>query len=263
MELRLYGSKPVPGRPMMQRRTFLAAVTATVAPVVRIGALHGPQAVLMARAVQANPGFRLIETMDRDALMRDLAHGTIDASASHTSQEIRALPVNDGRIVPAFATVTLPFGIYSHRVRSITQLRDGDLLVLPNIKSGYDRARVLLYNYGLLFAHEDDGLNADFSSIVNPRKFTLVTDDPWRLAARLADAAAVVMPYETAVGAELRPSIDSIGLEDGKSPYAQMVAVRQADIGKPWLRLLASSFQSRAIRRFIYAQFGDSVEPPW
>jgi ABC-type metal ion transport system substrate-binding protein len=235
---------------------------AAAATTLRIGVLSGPQAELMRQAAElAKPRgllIQLVESNDAATLLRALRHGTLDATASHTAQQL-----DHTGLMPAFPTITLPIGLYSKRIRSIALLRDGDAVMLPSTTMENARARVLMYNVGLLFAHEDDGLSADFSSIVNPRHFTLQSADPSKLASRLADAAAVLLPYENAVAAGLNPGTDPLALEDGKSPYAQVVAVRQPDLGKAWLASLARVFQSRTMRRFIYERYGDSVQPPW
>jgi D-methionine transport system substrate-binding protein len=263
------------------RRHVLAALAlaawpcrdaAAAAIPLRIGALRGPQADLLRFAATLPPARRLNVTVAVAApgagakadMARALSAGALDGIACANSQELEAFNAAHGTaLVPGFPTVTLPFGIYSRRVRAISQLRTGDTIVLPAPPVEFNRARVLLYNYGLLFAHEDDGLNADFSNIVNPRGFVLQTASLSDLPARLAQAAAVVMPFDVAVSSGLKPSVSSIALEDGKSPYTQVLAVRAGDRGKPWLATLARAFQSRDMRRFIYQNYGDEVAPPW
>ncbi len=270
MRVRVAAVRRGPGR-----RQVLAALTASLwagrasaGATPRLGAVRGPQASLLAYATTLGAARRLSIKLtisdDAAALARDLASGALDGIASHNAQELDAWNAAHGTaLVTGFPTVTLPFGIYARKVHSITQLRQGDRIVLPRPALAYNRARVLLYNYGLLYAHEDNGLSPDFGNIVNPRGFVIETVDLHALAGRLGDAGIVVMPYDVAVAAGLRPSIDSIGLEDGKSPYTQVLAVRAADRGAPWLATLARSFQSREVRRFIYDHYGDSVQPPW
>jgi D-methionine transport system substrate-binding protein len=250
---------------LIRRRHFLAgalvATRADAMPVLRIGAAFGPQLVLIQQAaLLSRPHGLQIDVAPGEpaALFAALRAGTLAASASHTAQQL------DGTgATAAFDTVTLPTGIYSHRVKSIVQLRDGDAVAMPAAPLEHARAQVLLYNYRLLFAHEDDGLTQDLSTIVNPRHFRFVAASPSLLARRLDDTAAAVLPYADAVAAGLLPGTDSIGLEDGNSPYTQVLAVREADRGAPWLAALARVFQSREMRRFIYTRYGESVRPPW
>lgn len=198
---------------------------------------------------------------DAASLVKAVLHSDLHATASHNAVQLRETAGD--RLVPAFATVTLPVGIYSRHVKSVAQLRDHDVIVLPSPKSENARARVLMYNYRLLFAHEDDGLDPDLDNIVNPRHFVLRDAEIAALAGHIETAAAVLMPYEAAVSAGLRPSINSIALEDAKSPYTQVVAVRPAERNNAWLADFARIFQSRDMRRHIYERYGDFVQPPW
>ena len=257
------------------RRHLLAGLAAALWPgktlaaaPPRLAALRGPQADLLAFALGLPAAHGLnaqLTVADSKAdLARALAAGTLDGIASHNSQELDAYNAAHGSaLVAGFATITTPIGIYAGKLHSVVQLKKGDVIVLPKPQLEYNRARVLLYNYGLLFAHEDDGLNPDFGNIVNPRGFVLETEELAHLPARLADAAAVLMPYDIAVAAGQRPSVTSIGLEDGKSPYTQVLAVRAAALAAPWLKTLARAFQSREVRRRIYEHYGDSVQAPW
>jgi ABC-type metal ion transport system substrate-binding protein len=233
---------------------------------LRIGTLAGADADLALHAAalarQAGLDLRVVVFSDHRSLAGALAHNAVRAICGLNEQQLRAVPGAAG-LVAGFATVTLPTGIYSRRVKSMVQLADGATIVLPEEPIEHDRARVLLYNYRLLFAHEDDGLTADLHTIVNPRHFVLQTAPAAALAGRLSDADAVVIPYRAAVSAGLRPDRDSIGLEDGKSPYAEVVAVRQADGRSAWLAAFAKAFQSRDMRRYIMARYGDSIQPPW
>ena len=250
---------------VLRRRHVLAGAAASTLPLFgaraarppRLGALSGPQAELLGFAMGLLPAPdrpRIIVSDDAAFLMRGLTDGTLDASASHSAPELA-----DSALSAGFATVTLPMGVYAGRRRSLAELRDGDRIILPRDDADHDRARVLLYNVGLLYAHEDDGLAADFSNIVNPRKFILDRGEP----APAQSAAVYVLPFKAAIQARLKPGGDAMALEDGKTPYTQVCAVRAADLHAPWLATLARAFQSRDMRRRIFAAYGDSVETAW
>jgi ABC-type metal ion transport system substrate-binding protein len=258
------------------RRQVLAALAGSLWPAggatagtrQALGAQRGPQADLLAYAATLKPAaslrIELTVADDPAALAEGLVRGTWQGVAGFNSQELAAWnQAHAASLQVGFPTVTLPIGIYAQQRHSIVQLRTGDRIVLPAPKLLYDRARILLYNYGLLYAHEDDGLDPDLGNIVNPRGFVLQTAPLAELPARLHDAAAVLIPYGVAVDAGLKPAVTSIGLEDGKSPYSQVLAVRAADRAQPWLATLARIFQSREVRRYIYDHYGDSVQPPW
>jgi D-methionine transport system substrate-binding protein len=234
----------------------------------RIGARNGPEAELLSWLLGQDSvqglGLELVVAADAASLAEATAAGRLAGFAGFTGQELdRWNAAHRGSLALGFPTVTLPLCIYSRRRFSVAQLRDGDTIVLPSTRLDYDRARVLMYNYRLLFAHEDAGLDADFGNVVNPRHFVLKQEKPERLAGHLDHDAAVVMPYDVAEASGLRAVADAIGREDGKSPYAQTFVVPASLRHEDWLGALALAFQSRETRRFIYDHYGDSIEPPW
>jgi D-methionine transport system substrate-binding protein len=244
----------------------LAAARAAPA-ATRLGVLQGPFASVFAFLASALPPERslvLRPAADPAPLLASLARGEIDGAACTNVQGLQAASHGlAAPLIPAFYTLTLPTGLYSRRVRAASRLRDGDRVVLPEDPVENERARVLLYNYGVLRVHEDAGLAPGFANLVNPGKYRLETRPSAHLAAELDRAALVVLPYADAVAAGLRPATDSIGLEDGHSPYAGVLAIRAADRDAPWVVSLGRDFRSRAVRAFLQTRYGDSVQTPW
>ncbi|MGA9914308.1 MAG: MetQ/NlpA family ABC transporter substrate-binding protein, partial [Paraburkholderia sp.] len=58
-----------------------------------------------------------------------------------------------------------------------------------------------------------------------------------------------------------QPTKDAIALEDIRSPYANLIAVRAQDKDKPWVKKLVAAYQSEDVRQFIKTQFKGSVVP--
>ena len=261
----------MPAHPDASAAIFGAAILfswiSAAAVPLRIATLPGPCDVLIgyAATLGARQGLpiKLAPQSDVTTMNRAVADGAAQAGACENTQTLHEADSFSEKLAPAFYAVTLPIGIYSRHVHAVTQLRPGDTIVLPRSPVDRDRARVLLYNFGLLRAHEDDGLNPDFSNIVNPIGFKLEEVQPAALPARLADAGAVLLPYTIAVRAGLQPAKDSIGFEDGRSAYAGAVIVRTTDLKAPWVMTLKHLFQSRQMRQFIYDRYGDSVRSPW
>jgi D-methionine transport system substrate-binding protein len=75
------------------------------------------------------------------------------------------------------------------------------------------------------------------------------------------DAAAINTNYATQAG--LDPVEDPILREDPKGPYANLIAVRAADKGKPWVKTLVESYQTPEVKEFVLAKFKGAVLPSW
>jgi D-methionine transport system substrate-binding protein len=71
------------------------------------------------------------------------------------------------------------------------------------------------------------------------------------------DASAINTNF--ALSAGLNPSKDAIALEGPKSPYVNLIAVREQDKDKPWVAKLVKAYQSEEIRKFVQTEFKGSV----
>jgi D-methionine transport system substrate-binding protein len=77
-----------------------------------------------------------------------------------------------------------------------------------------------------------------------------------RSLARRLDAA---LNTNLALPAGLHPGQDSIAQESAKSPYVNIIAVRDQD--KAWVANLVKAYQSEEVRKFIQADFKGAVVP--
>ncbi len=264
---------------MIGRRHFLAATalaaiaaprlaSAAIGPI-RIGALAGPQAELLehARELAAAQGLALqLGVHDRDeSLAAGLARGALDAAAWNDGVRF-ADESRQGRaeLAVAAALFTLPTGLYSRRLASVHQLRDGDSVAIPADARGMARALVLLQNFGLIVLRDDSGLHARLRDVVaNPRGLKLAALPAPRLFDALERVPLAVMDYDTAAAAGLQPARDSIGIEDARTPFGGVLGVRRDRLEQPWLASLVGVLHGPEMRHYALARFHDSVRRPW
>lgn len=83
--------------------------------------------------------------------------------------------------------------------------------------------------------------------------------DAAQLPRSLDDLDASAVNTNFAIAAGLNPVKDAIALEDAKSPYVNLIAVREADKNKPWVAKLLKAYHSEEIRKFIQTEFKGSV----
>jgi len=57
--------------------------------------------------------------------------------------------------------------------------------------------------------------------------------------------------------------IERIGMEDARSPYANVIAVRAQDKDQPWVAQLVAAYHSEPIKHYILTHYQDSVRRPW
>jgi D-methionine transport system substrate-binding protein len=261
---------------MKRRSLLLTGAAAVCAPtfasaprVVAVGVLPGPHAEIMAvvREVAATRGLalRLVEREGGRAVNNDVASGRLDAACFQDAVAFAAEPRRKpSPLIEVAATVTLPVAIYSRRVASVRQLPRGATIAIPRERAAASRALVLLHNHGLVELRDGSGLSATPRDVTGNRYgFRLVPLPQDQLAGALYRLDAAVIDRPHAVRASLMPARDSIGLEDARTPWAGVLAVRDGDRNTDWVRSLVASYRSEPVKRYILAQYQDSVRRPW
>ena len=97
--------------------------------------------------------------------------------------------------------------------------------------------------------------------IDNPKKLKFVELDAAQLPRSLDDLDAAAINTNYALPAGLQPGKDSIAQESAKSPYVNLIAVREQDKDKPWVVKLVKAYQSEEIRKFVQTEFKGAVIP--
>jgi D-methionine transport system substrate-binding protein len=258
----------------MRLRYLLAAIcvvsTAHAAEKpVRIGVMPGEEASVVAqvRKVAARQGLPLeIVTFD-DAARIDaaLATGAIDAaSAEDEASLIARSKLNGYAIRSVAATVTLPMAFYSRKLMSMASLPRGASIAIPDDAAGTARALILLQNYALITLKDEAGLQPTLRDIVGNRfGLTIRRLKNAKLYDALDTASIVAMNADYAVRHQLKPGRDSIGIEDARSPYQHVLAVRTRDANAEWVAQLIRAYHSDDVAHFIFTQYQDSVRRPW
>jgi D-methionine transport system substrate-binding protein len=145
-------------------------------------------------------------------------------------------------ITPIAPTVTLPMAFYSRRLLNLNQHRPGATIAIPDDARGCAPRRPIS------------------RAIACIRRSCACR---MRGARALDTAAFVAMENNDAARAGLQPARDSIGIEDARSPYADVLAVRDADRAQPWAHQLVAAYHSNDVAHFILTRYQDSVRRPW
>lgn len=143
-----------------------------------------------------------------------------------------------------------PLGLYSKKIKSLDELKKGDSIAVPNDPTNGARALRLLEKHGLFKFKEGELITArDVTE--NPKGLKLVELEAAQLPRTLMDVRASVINTNFASEAGLVPSRDAIIIEDKDSPYANVIAVREADKDSPKIRALVKAVNSPEVKDFI------------
>jgi D-methionine transport system substrate-binding protein len=236
---------------------------------VRIGALSGPitQILEVVQEVAAENGLpiEIVRFDDLDKLTEALESGNLEADEEPNAPSLEIQVKQHGyKLTQVAYTVTQPMGIYSSKIASLTGLKWGDRIAIAANPVDGPRALILLHNCGLLGLRDGAGLNATVADITeNPKNLQIIEIPAEDMQTSLQLVAAVVMPFSTATNLVLYPARDSLVIEDGHSPYAGILAVKDEDKDAPWVSQLIKAYHSEKVKAFILSQFNGSVRRPW
>jgi len=155
-----------------------------------------------------------------------------------------------------------PLGIYSDRISALTQLEDGAEVGIPNDVTNGGRALMLLENAGLLKLKQGVGVSATIRDVAdNPKNLQLRELEAAMLPRLLPDLDIAVINGNFALQAGLSPTEDAMFLEDGESPYANVIAVRNEDKDNPVIQKLVEVLTGPEVKQFIEETYKGGVIP--
>ena len=234
---------------------------------IKIGVTGGPHAQIFeqVKKVAEKDGLKIqiVEFSDYVQPNAALAAGDLDGNSYQHKPYLDAQVKDRGyKIVSVGNTVNFPIGIYSKKVKDLKDLKEGARVGIPNDPTNGGRVLLVFQDKGLIKLKPEAGLKATPLDIVeNPKKIKFVEVDAAQLPRTLDDLDASAINTNFALSAGLNPGKDAISQENAKSPYVNLLAVREQDKDKPWVAKLVKAYHSEEIRKFIQTEFKGSVIP--
>ncbi|RYF27357.1 MAG: MetQ/NlpA family ABC transporter substrate-binding protein [Comamonadaceae bacterium] len=236
---------------------------------LKVGVTAGPHAQIFeqVKKVAEKDGLKIqiVEFSDYVQPNAALSAGDLDANSYQHRPYLDAQVKDRGyKIVQAAYTVNFPIGLYSKKVKKLEDLKDGARFGIPNDPTNGGRVLLVLQDKGLIKLKDGAGLKATPLDVTsNPKKLKFVELDAAQLARSLDDLDAAAINTNFALSAGLNPAKDAIAQESAKSPYVNILAVREADKDKPWVSKLVKAYHSEEVRTFIQTEFKGSVLAGW
>ncbi len=262
----------------MQKRALLQSVIAAAAALafagsafaqdkssIKIGVTAGPHAQIMeqVKKVAEKDGLKIqiVEFSDYIQPNAALAAGDLDAN-SYQHKPFLDLQVKDRgyKLVAVGDTVLYPIGIYSKKIKDLKDLKEGAKFGIPNDPTNGGRVLLLLQSLGLIKVRAEAGLKATPLDVTeNPKKIKFVELEAAQLPRSLDDLEVSAINTNFAMSAGLDPLKDAIAQESAKSPYVNILVVREQDKSQPWVAKLVKAYHSDAVKSFIKTEFKGSV----
>lgn len=159
-----------------------------------------------------------------------------------------------------------PFGIYPGKTKSLSELKQGAQISVPNDTTNEARALLLLEANGLIKLKENVGLKATKQDIVeNPKNLDIVELEAAQLSKSLADVDLAVINGNYALQANLTVEKDAIAFEDiesfGSKTYGNVLATRKDNMDSQKIRDLVEALQSQKVKDYIQKTYEGGVQP--
>jgi len=232
---------------------------------LKIGVTAGPHAQIFeqVKKLAETQGLKIqiVEFSDYIQPNAALAAGDLDANSyQHKPFLDQQIKDRGYKLAQVGYTVNFPIGIYSKKVKKLEDLAEGAKVGIPNDPTNGGRVLLVLQDKGLIKLKPEAGLKATPLDVVsNPKKLRFVELDAAQLPRSLDDLDASAINTNYALQAGLQPQRDAIAQESAKSPYVNLIAVREQDKDKPWVAQLVKVYQSDEIRKYVQAEFKGSV----
>ena len=190
--------------------------------------------------------------------------GDLDANYFQHTPYLDDFNANNGtHLVPVASVHYEPFGIYAGKTATITDLKEGAVVAVPNDTTNEARALLLLEAQGLITLKEGAGLTATKVDIVeNPLNLDIKEIEAAQLARSLADVDIAVINGNYAIEGGLKVS-DAIAVEAADSEaaqtYANILVVKEGNEEQEKIMALVSALTSETVKTYIDSTYDGAV----
>lgn len=152
-------------------------------------------------------------------------------------------------------TIIAPLSIYSQNIKSLSDLKEGDKIAVPNDPTNEGRCFKILESAGLLTVDPNAGYSPELKDITsNPLNLQFVEVEAAMTASSLPDVACAFINGAHAADHGLTPA-DAIYTEQAQSgsdnPYINILAVRAGDENNEVYRKVLAAYQTKEVAEAI------------
>lgn len=237
---------------------------------IKVGAVPTPHAEIL-KVIEDNlkeKGYKLeiVEYNDYVLPNKALEDGELDANYFQHQPYLDDFNKENGTHIVSVASVHFePFGIYAGKTKSLSDLKDGASVAIPNDTTNEARALLLLEAQGLIKLKKDAGIKATVVDIVyNPLNLKIEELEAAQVARAIKDVdiAAVNGNYAIAAGYTVE---DALAVESADSlaaeTYANVVAVKKGNENSKKTKALTEAILSDEVRDYVNENYKGAVVP--
>lgn len=165
------------------------------------------------------------------------------------------------KLVSIGQTVVAPIGLYSHKIKSLDELKDGAVVAIPNDPTNGARGLLLLQKAGLIKVKDGVKYPTPADVAENPKHLQFRELEAAQIPRSLDDVDLAAVNTNYALEAGIDPVKDALFREDKDSPYANIIAVHEDDKDNPTYKKIVEIYNSEPIRKYIEEHYKVSLIP--
>jgi D-methionine transport system substrate-binding protein len=156
-----------------------------------------------------------------------------------------------------------PLGLYSKRVKALSEVNDGAQIAVPNDATNLGRSLKLLQDNRLLQLKSGAGVSATPADIEqNTKNLKLVELEAAQLPRSLDDTDLAIVNGNYALEVGLNPAKDALALERAEgNPYANGLVVLRGRESDPNIQELGKLLTTAEVKQFIEEKYQGAVIP--
>lgn len=161
-------------------------------------------------------------------------------------------------------TFVYPLAGYSKKIKNVSELKEGDVIAVPNDPSNLARALILLEKQGLIKLKDNTNLFSTSLDIVeNPKKLKIQEVDTSVAARALDDVVLAVVNNTYAGQVGLNASEHGVFVEDKDSPYVNIIVARDDNKDSKAIQNFVKAYQTDEVEAEAKKHFKDGVVKGW
>ncbi|MEI7250889.1 methionine ABC transporter ATPase [Pectobacterium versatile] len=240
---------------------------------ITFGVAPGPYGDMVNLAIKpelVKKGYKVVVREFSDYVQPNLAlaNGSIDANLFQHTLYLEKFAADKGlKISPLIIVPTASMGFYSKKIKSLDELKKGDVVTLSNDATNLARGLRFLQSMGMITIKADiDPTKASEKDILeNPRGLVFKPMEAAQLPRTLDSVTASLVNGNFALASGMKLS-SAIKLETLDENLKNVIAVRTDDLDKPFVKDTKAIVESPAYAAVIndpalmYSQF---QKPEW
>lgn len=224
---------------------------------------------VIATLAKGNIKLELVKFADYTLPNQALADGEIDLNAFQHYAFLNNEVKDKGLELTAIGeSIIAPLGLYSKKIKSVSELKEGDKIAIPNDATNGGRSLKVLEAAGLIKVKPEAGYLPTVNDITeNPKKLEFIEVEAAQTSSLLPDVAAAIINGGHAVDAGLFPQTDAIYLETvapgSDNPYINIIVARTADKDKEVYKKVVDTFRTDEVAEVIKTAYKGAYLPTW